>query len=243
MKKIFMIIIFIIAVMLFNNSIVKAKETTCSKITNSSECASSTQDGGACEWDGEHKVCRRTYPDVLNCSGFTTEASCMNGKTKENGNFGCNWNKQYKFCSASGLAYLSCGSGDEIAYDIPVLLPNIISYFIVGLKIATPVILIFMSMIQLIKAIGSQNEDEMKKAQGSIIKKLIAAALVFFVISIVQFIVKQVADDSEQSSLQACMSCFINNDCDGAMYFTDGYGNCFSVKDGSQLDKCPVERY
>lgn len=243
MKKNFVFVIFTLLMFFSFSLFISAAETTCSKITDSSECASSTQDGSACEWDAEDNKCKRTYPDALNCSGFTTEKSCMNGKTKENGNFGCNWNKQYEFCSASGLVYLSCGSGDEVAYDIPVIVPRLMSYFIVVLKTVTPIVLIFMSMIQLIKAIGSQNEDEMKKARSSLVKKLIAAVLIFFVISIVQFVVKQVADDSEQSSLEACMNCFINNDCDGALYYTDGYGNCFGASDKSQLENCPVEHY
>ncbi len=242
MKKRLIVMLLIMTVLFTFKSFVFAKETTCSKITDSSECASSTQDGGPCEWNEEKKVCRRSFPDVTSCSGFTTEDACMTGRAKEQ-NFGCNWNKEYKFCSATGLAYLSCGSGDEIAYDIPVIVPRLVSYFIVVLKTVTPVILIFMSMIQLIKAIGSQNEDEMKKARSAIVKKIIAAVLIFFVISIVQFIVKQVADESEQSSTEACMSCFINNDCNGAMYYTDGYGNCYSVNGGAQLEKCPVEHY
>ena len=82
-------------------------------------------------------------------------------------------------------------------------------------------------MFQLIKAIASQNEDEMKKAKSSLIKKLVISVLIFFVATIVQFIIKQVADDDELGSTSDCLSCFVNNDCSGAMYYVDGYGYCY----------------
>lgn len=183
------------------------------------------------------------YSDANNCAGFRTESACKVGQTKDAGKFGCAWNEQYEFCSPNGLAYLSCGSEDSIAYDIPVMVPRLASYAITALKTITPVILIIIGMFQLIKAITSQNEDEMKKARSSLIKKLIAAVMIFFLVAIVQFVVKQVADDAEQSSTEACFDCFINNNCTNAMYYTDGYGNCYSVKTNKKLDSCPVDKY
>lgn len=182
------------------------------------------------------------FPDVENCAGFESENDCTVGITRNNGKFGCAWNKDYKFCSANGLVYLSCGSGNTIAYDIPVMLPQLTSYAITALKTVTPVILIIMGMFQLIKAITSQNEDEMKKARGSLIKKLIAAVIIFFMVSIVQFVIGKVADTSEQESLSSCLSCFLNNDCGRNFYYTDGYGNCYNVSD-NQKRNCPVENY
>ena len=75
---------------------------------------------------------------------------------------------------------MSCGSGNTNAHDIPEMVPRLVSYFIVILKTATPIILIIMGMVQIIKAIASSNEDEIKKSKSSLIKKLIAAVLVFF---------------------------------------------------------------
>ena len=43
-------------------------------------------------------------------------------------------------------------------------------------------------MVQLGMAITSQKEDEIKKAQSGFLKKLILAAIVFLVFTIVQFI-------------------------------------------------------
>ena len=184
------------------------------------------------------------YSDYNNCASFKKEKECNDGKTASGVKFGCAWNEEYNFCSPSGLAYLACGSDSNKAYDLPPILPKLASYAIVALKTATPVILIIMGMFQLIKAITSQKDDEMKKAQGSLIKKLIAAALIFFVVSIVQYVVKIAADsdDAVQGSIEDCLQCFLNNDCDGSMYYTDGYGHCYSVSSGETVD-CPVDNY
>lgn len=172
-------------------------------------------------------------PDATSCAGFKKKESCIAGIGKDGARFGCAWNDKYDFCSANGLAYLSCGTDGSDAHDIPVFAPRITSYGITILKTVTPVILIIMSMFQMIKAISSQNEDEMKKAKSSLVKKLVAAVLIFFVTTIVQFIIKQAADDSEVGSASQCLSCFVNNDCNGSTYFVDGYGYCYYLSDKS----------
>ena len=163
---------------------------------------------------------------VSSCAEFIKPKKCLDGQTA-NGKIGCAWNDKYEFCSPTGLAYLSCGSGKTDAHDIPVMVPQLTSYFILILKTATPIVLIIIGMVQIIKAIASTNEDEINKARSALIKKLIAAVLVFFSISIVQFVVDQVVDDDEAGSVAACMNCFINNDCKGSIYYTDGYGKCY----------------
>lgn len=53
---------------------------------------------------------------------------------------------------------------------------------VVGLiKIGVPIILIVMGMLDLGKAVTSQKEDEMKKAQSLLIKRCIYAVLVFLI--------------------------------------------------------------
>lgn len=64
-------------------------------------------------------------------------------------------------------------------------------YHIINLiKNLTPVILIIMGSLDFGKAVMSQKEDEIKKAQGAFIKKLIAGAAVFFVIVFAKWMVK-----------------------------------------------------
>lgn len=177
------------------------------------------------------------------CQQFNDKSTCTVGIERDKdgkfeNKYGCVWNDKYEFCSPTGLTFLSCGTGNSSAYDIPEIIPRLTSYFITILKTATPVILIFIGMISLIKAISSQNEDEMKKAKSSLVKKIIAAVMVFLVVSIVQFVTDQVADNSESKSLGACFNCFVNNDCGKVAYFNDGYGTCYNVNTKKEVN-CP----
>ncbi len=56
------------------------------------------------------------------------------------------------------------------------------------MKYILPVVVIILGIIDFIKAIGSDKDDEMKKAQGRFIKRLIAAALAFLLPLIIEFI-------------------------------------------------------
>lgn len=154
------------------------------------------------------------------------EKACVNNK--------CAWNDEYNFCSPNGLAYIGCGD----AKDIPAIAPKLTNYAVTALKTATPIILIVVAIIDLVKAITAGKEDEIKKAQGSLLKKAITAALVFFVITIVQFVMLRVADDSEHDSLSSCLSCFLNGPSDSkceSIYYKDGYGKCKYLSGGEKV--------
>ena len=86
--------------------------------------------------------------------------------------------------------------------------PYIISTIIMIIKIAVPILLIIFGMLDLGKAVIASKEDEIKKGQQTFIKRAIAAVIVFFVIQIVQIIVRFVSGN-DQSVVQ-CFNCFIN---------------------------------
>ena len=90
---------------------------------------------------------------------------------------------------------------------IDVKLPNIIHTVIVAIKIAVPILLVIFGMLDLFKGISAQKEDEIKKGQHMLIKRLIAGALVFLIISIVQIVVSFVAGND---GIMTCASCFLN---------------------------------
>ena len=251
MKKHSILILIVVLAFIFNIKIVNG--ATCSSITDEKQCVSTKERDETCKWINGSKggKCYRPYPNVNSCAGFTNKIDCQIGKSSisstsdtytGSNSFGCAWNEKYGFCSVTGLTYLSCGNGSSKAYDIPEIVPRLTSYLILILKTVTPTILIVVAMIQLVRAVAAQSEDDMKKAKNSLVKKIIIAVLIFVLISIVQFIVKQVADDSETLSVQSCLECFVNNDCKDSAYFTDGYGNCYSVKDNKLID-CPVKDY
>ncbi len=94
-------------------------------------------------------------------------------------------------------------------------IPNTIHTVITVIKIAVPVLLVIFGMIDLFKGLTAQKEDEIKKGQQMFIKRLISAAIIFFVISIVQLLVSFVAGDE---GIMTCANCFLNG--------ADSSGNC-----------------
>lgn len=152
-----------------------------------------------------------------NCLSYkNSEKDCLNKYDK----IACVWEKNEDapnggFCNVDNLLYVGCGDSS----DIPVQVPTWISFLVNLLKIGTPIILIFVSLITLVKALASSKEDEIKKAQSSLIKKMIAAAMVFFIIAIVQFVISKVAEDDEYQNFTDCMNCFLNNKCATTTYY------------------------
>lgn len=108
-------------------------------------------------------------------------------------------------------ATVSCGDG--LLTSIPNAIPNVVSIAYTIIQIAVPVILVVMGSLDLFKGITAQKEDEMKKGQQMFVKRLVAAALIFFVFVIVKVVVSFVADGSSVAIME-CAECFINNNCD-----------------------------
>ena len=97
--------------------------------------------------------------------------------------------------------------GDGLKFDIQIA--KIVKYVILIIQIAAPLILVVVGMIDLVKAMASQKEDEIKKGQQILIKRLITAVLIFFVFAVVKFIISLVASD-RGGGIMNCVDCFIN---------------------------------
>ena len=83
----------------------------------------------------------------------------------------------------------------------PVL--RIVGIVVWGIKVIVPIILIVIGMIDLAKAVTEKSEDKIKEAQQKLIKRAIAAVLVFLVISLVGVVMSIVGD----TSYEECMIC------------------------------------
>lgn len=92
--------------------------------------------------------------------------------------------------------------------------PYLVSTIILLIKIAVPILLIIFGMLDLGKAVVASKEDEIKKGQQMFIKRAIAAVIVFFVIQIVQIVVRFVSGNDE--SISNCFNCFINGESSSA---------------------------
>ena len=107
---------------------------------------------------------------------------------------------------------VSCGAG--MLTNIPVGIPKIVSMVYMAIQIAVPVVLVVIGMIDLTKSIASEKEEDIKKSQKTLIKRLISAVLIFFVFAVVKFLISLVADTSkEKNKIIDCAECFINNEC------------------------------
>ena len=174
-------------------------------------------------------------PKVNGCTSYESRDECTKSST-----FSCVWVDKTTgkvstsdgngYCNADNLQYVRCGE----AFDIPVQLPKLTSFAINLLKIATPLILVFVSALTLIKAITANKEDEMKKAQQTLVKRIGIAAIIFLTITITQFVIIKVADEGEPDQINSCFNCFINNKCQTVKYYknnVDGNYQCFYVND------------
>lgn len=86
-------------------------------------------------------------------------------------------------------------------------IPNTVHIIITVIKVAVPIVLVIMGMLDLFKGITAQKEDEMAKGRKIFVKRLISAAIIFFVISIVQLLISFVGDNE---GIMSCANCFIN---------------------------------
>ena len=120
------------------------------------------------------------------------------------------------------LEILKCtlGGADLSSTDLKVI-PALTSTVVSIVQWVIPVILIVLGMIDLGKAVTSNDEKQMKEAQKTLIKRVIYAVLVLFIVAIVRFVFSALAPDSAggidsdtpSSSISGCIDCFINNNC------------------------------
>lgn len=83
----------------------------------------------------------------------------------------------------------------DIAYLIGIVM--------LALKIAVPIILIIVGMTEMIQAITSQDENQIKKAGTKLVKKAVAAIAVFLITLIVGLLMGLIGG----KDYEACMDC------------------------------------
>jgi preprotein translocase subunit SecG len=109
------------------------------------------------------------------------------------------------------------------AIDIDMIVPAFTKALIDLVKVIIPILLIAYGMIDLAKAVMSNDEKAMKESQGKFIKRIVYAVVIFFIVAIVQLIFGILATASSSSktgtvsknSITACIACFIsdNSEC------------------------------
>ena len=105
-------------------------------------------------------------------------------------------------------ADITCGAlGSDVAIDTKIV--DVVHVIILAIQIFVPIVLVIYGMLDLAKAVMGQKEDEIKKGQQTFIKRIIAAAIVFFVVTIVKMILSFLAGGTEQGSIYQCVNCFV----------------------------------
>ena len=103
-----------------------------------------------------------------------------------------------------------CPDCSSIYFEgIPEKIVMTISTAIYGIKIGIIVLVIIFGMLDLGKAVIAQKEEEIKKGQQSFLKRLLTAAIVFFVVVLAEFVVKIAAGEDESTSILNCADCII----------------------------------
>jgi len=106
---------------------------------------------------------------------------------------------------------VSCGDG--LINNLPQRIVAISSTLYNAVMVIVPVLIILFGVIDLVKAIMAQKEDDIKKGKDGLIKRIITAVIVFLVVMIVKFATGVFAKDNG-SNIVDCIDCFINAECD-----------------------------
>lgn len=108
----------------------------------------------------------------------------------------------------NSLVTCTLGGSNKITVDDKI--PNLVATVISVIQFAVPVLLIIWGMLDLGKAVMAQKEDEIKKGQQTFVKRLIAAALVFFVVVVVKLVVGMVGGTDVATGAGSCFDIFVN---------------------------------
>jgi len=105
---------------------------------------------------------------------------------------------------------VSCGN----VTGIPQKIPEITSYIFTIIQVVVPVILVILGSIDLLKGVSAQKEDEIKKGQQILIKRIITAVIIFFIVVAVKLLVSLIANSISTDNIVDCIDCFISNNCE-----------------------------
>ena len=106
--------------------------------------------------------------------------------------------------------FLVDGVTDCYSFQVPNQLINIVHTIVTLIKIAVPIILIILGMLDMAKAVASQKDEEIKKGQKTLLSRCIAAGIVFFVVAIVQLLFSIINGSTEGNKTWECIDKFLN---------------------------------
>jgi dienelactone hydrolase len=105
--------------------------------------------------------------------------------------------------------YIVCGNNRKF----PTIIGQLVSTIYVIIRIIVPILLVITGIISFMKAtFSSKVEESIDKAKKSLVKNIISAAIIFFIVSILNFVIRLVAGTN--NSFTSCINCMIHpNEC------------------------------
>ena len=111
-------------------------------------------------------------------------------------------------------------AGVDAEAGIPEGIGNVVHLIVVAIQVVVPILLIIWGMIDFAKAIIGQDEDKIKAGQKTFIKRLIAAVIVFLIVTIVQLAINLAAsiggEGNDSGTAWSCAKELINGEPGGA---------------------------
>jgi len=92
---------------------------------------------------------------------------------------------------------------------------NILGLIVTVIKIVIPLLLIILGMVDLGKAVVSNDEKAISKSVSTLLKRFIAAVLVFFIPTIISALFNAVSGidlkNPDEKDTEVCVQCLLNN--------------------------------
>lgn len=140
-----------------------------------------------------------THSDGSISTGVHKELAPINDRNKKSP-------ANYKSFYDKSVKYKSCGGINRI----PKFLPTLTTSLYKTIKFLVPLLLIVMGIKDFVQAMISKDENTMKEQQKKFIKRIVAAVVIFFLLSLVQFFIRLANADNKENTL-SCIDCLINN--------------------------------
>lgn len=92
---------------------------------------------------------------------------------------------------------------------------QVLGYIVTIIRIVIPLLLIILGMVDLGKAVISSDDKAINKSVSTLIKRFIAAVLVFFIPTIISALFNAVTHLTDSTDYNTCVQCITNvSNCD-----------------------------
>ncbi len=96
--------------------------------------------------------------------------------------------------------------GCEIAgVNVPPEITKIIGGVITAIQWGVPIVLVIFGSMDMFKAIASQKDEEIKKAQGTLLKRVMYAAIVFLIVPVLGLVIDIVGGGESMGCLNSIL--------------------------------------